>query len=317
VRGTALNRIIRKLLALIVVCFSFVVPLASTDAGATTHTCGTNWCSGSDGATTTNVQGIADQIYLGEIGLYFSQPGMGTSGTGPCASTSGGNVPGADGSCFNGTAATNAAIRYTADTGMGVDFIWFGGGWGSEYAAAYSTPYCFGWAQGYEAEEDVVNYYGSYASNSDVMFMDIEQNNTFGWQEASSPNGQAAINNKDVFDGFSDFVAGRSSAQPSTCSSSHANVYQYGVYSAPDQWNYNFDASESCGASGGSEGTLTHTYIWTYETQEADSFPSSFTHACFFASSDYDVGYQFHISPDHDEFYEPMPLYVLGGNWGS
>ena len=232
---------VKVLVVVAMMASSFVVLVgAPLPAGATTYECNTHWCSGSDGSTATNAEGnTSPQIYIGEIGYYASDRSLGGTQSGSCTTTAGGNVPGGDGTCFNGTAATNSNNRYYDNGGsIGTDFYWFAGGPNAGQAASYPNDYCWGWAQGYAAENEAFDYYSSYLANADLMFFDIEQNAKFGWAQAGSPTGSPAEDNRAVFNGFSDYVAGRSSKDPSDCTGVADAQYQYGVYSSPDQWHW-------------------------------------------------------------------------------
>jgi len=255
-----------------------------TAASASAHTCSSNWCSGSDGGTTYNVQGHNDQIYVGEVGIYCADLGNLCSPSCP-------GDPG--GFCFNTTAANGASSRWSAGTGIGVQFYYLGGGADSELEGNYSSPYCFGWHQAVDAENQISSYFSSYFYQAYFVFLDIEQNGTFGWSNTA----QSA--NRQVFNGFWDNIAGKAPAQD--CSGSTTGGYQPATYSAPAQWSYSF----------GSYGSIPNTPIWTYEYCCSGSWPGSYDNADSFGGSNYMAGWQFDQSPDYDVFYEPeyLPYY--------
>jgi hypothetical protein len=124
--------------SLAVLTFAFVLA-----PSAAAHTCGSNWCSGSDSTTASNIQGNGPQVYIGEVDTYqHNFYGVG----GPC--------PGdPNNMCWSTTGANNAANRYNAGTGIGVEDYYFRGG-----AAANNqgvTSYCWGAKQGYHETYDM------------------------------------------------------------------------------------------------------------------------------------------------------------------
>lgn len=267
-----------------------------------THTCGSNWCSGSDGSTANNVQGNPDQIYIGEVGIYYTDE---NDGEGPC--TGSGYSTGV---CFSTSGANGALTRKNNGTGLGVQYYYFGGGATSQFAAQYGSPYCWGWQQGYFAESDLMNDFSGYLNQQVYieMFLDIEGgNNVYGWDSADPAN------NREVFNGFTDFLAKRSPAQAGCVSHTQYYTIQYGAYSSPDNWSSYMQGY----------GTVGNTPIWTSESDQypnPPSYPSSFSGAEFFGSSNYNPAWQFYSTPsgpDYDEYYEPQYLPVYGITWGS
>ena len=89
---------------------------------------------------------------------------------------------------------------------MGVWYYYFNGGASSSYEPAYPSPYCFGWAQGYNAVIDAYNHFNQYYLSAFVMSMDIESPTSYGWYNSTQAQ------NRQVFNGFVDYVADRSSA---------------------------------------------------------------------------------------------------------
>ncbi len=306
---------IREFITKCALVFSLAVgiPLVTiSEAGASTHSCVSNWCSGSDTNTSSNSKGNSPQIYLGEVGVYYSDPYItgSTSHPGPCTKT-GTNV---DGSCFNATGALNANLRAAAGTGVGTQYFYLLGGPNSTYEPKYGSPYCFGWAQGNYAVYygSSTSYFGDYWDYAVQIYADIEQNAAFGWYGGSSVTASQMSMNRKVINGFEDYVAGQDSTD-SLCSGTNGLPFQYGVYSAPYQWSFMFGS-----VAGGTYGVLAHTFIWTYESQlSTDVDPGSFSSAQWFASSSSNVGYQFYQGPDHDLFYEPQYMPVFGTTWGT
>jgi hypothetical protein len=280
---------------------------------ASAHTCGTNWCSGSDDSTSTNVQGNGPQIYIGEVGVYYSDPTItgSSSHNGPCSKSS--SNP--DGACFSSTGASSANTRAAAGTGLGTQYNWLLGGPASTYAAQYGSPYCFGWVQGgisilYGTS---TSYFGNYWTYSYLMFADIEQASSDGWYNGSSITSAQEQANRQVINGFEDYVAGRSSADPTNCSGTPNGLpYQYGVYSQPSTWVSIFGS-----AAGGTYGQLPNTPIWTIDIATSDTDPGSFSGVGWIASSSYNDGDQFWENPDHDLFYEPIYLPIFSSYIGS
>jgi hypothetical protein len=190
-------------------------------------------------------------MYFGEVGVYYKDI---AGGTGPCPSDP-------NDACFNTDAADGAISRWTDGSGIGITFYYLGGGADSQYEPAYGSPYCFGFHQGYLAVRDANSYFTSYIAYAFSMALDIEQNNSFGWSNTTQAG------NRDVFNGFRDYVQGFSSDDPSNCNySNSSNKYQFTVYSAPSQWSYSF----------GSRGTITLTPVWTYSDCCQATWPGDF-----------------------------------------
>jgi hypothetical protein len=300
-----------------IACGSFLLVAISTIGigaeAASAHTCGTNWCSGSDDLTATNSQGNGPQIYIGEVGVYYSDPTItgSTSNAGPCTKSS--SNP--DGACFSTTGANSANSRDAAGTGLGTQYNWILGGPNSTYEAQYGSPYCFGWVQGgisilYGTS---TSYFGNYWTYSYLMFADIEQPSSDGWYSGSGITSAQESANRQVINGFEDYVAGRSSADPSHCSNSANGLpYQYGIYSQPSTWVSIFGS-----AAGGSYGQFPNTPIWTIDIAASDTDPGSFSGVGWIASSSYDDGDQFWENPDHDLFYEPIYLPIFSSYDGT
>ena len=252
--------------------------LVVTTCTASAHTCGSNWCSGSDSNTATNQQGNGPQVYIGEVSTYTNDF-YGTSGI-----------------AWNNTGANSAVSRYNAGTGIGVEDYYFGGGSGANNQNV--SAYCWGAMQGYHQEYDMWYYHNSFWTYQHLAFLDIEDPiSNYGWFRTQ----QAA--NRDVFNGWSDFVAAR---QP--CGLGYVDTSQYGVYSSPSAWN---------NATGSS--SIANTYIWTYETCCTSAWPGASWggRAQWFGSSSYNWGLQFEQSPDWNDVYEPDYFPVLGITLGN
>ncbi len=300
-----LARVAKYAICAVLIAGTFIFVSA---AAAAAHTCGSNWCSGTDGLSGTveqkNIQGNNPQIYVGETYIYYID--MGGSG-GTCETS----FP--DGSCFDETAAGDADARYRLGQGIGVQFYSFDGGAASTYESEWRSPYCFGWTQAYDTLYNIYDsstFWYYYQTEALVMFMDIEQNNAFGWSNMTQSG------NRSVFDGFTDQIAGRSSKDSRCTYQFIGQSYQYGAYSSPDQWLYSF------GSSSNPNSQVDNTLIFTSQVCCSNTWPGgSFANADFFGSSDYNVGYQFdegpqtvdghHYNGDYDEFFEPIYLPVL------
>lgn len=264
-------------------------------AGA--HTCGDVWCSGNDSTTRYNVQGNNPEIYMGEVGVYYRDI---AGSAGPCPSD-------ANQSCFNEAAASAALSQYQAGTGMGPEFYYLTGGGDSIYWSQYGSRYCFGWHQGKLAVNDANNYHGGFAYYALIMSLDIEQNNAFGWSN------QTQNANRSVYQGFRDYVLGKSSGDPTNCPTPNSGfTYQHMVYSSPSQWSYSF---------GSSYGNIQDTPEWTSEYCCRSTYPTGFgsgsTAAQWFGSSNYHDMWQFDESPDYDQLLEPVYLPYFGYSIGS
>jgi hypothetical protein len=269
-------------------------------APASAHTCGDVWCSGSDTSTANNIQGNNPQVYVGEIGLYYVDFG---TGSGPCP-----NSP--HDACFSTSGANGAQTVWNNGNGIGTQFYYFGGGAASQYASQFGSPYCFGWHQGNKAVANASNSFSSYISTAWLMFIDVEQNATFGWSN------QYPQSNRDVLNGFRDFVIGAPSADQGNCPNGNNGVpYEAAVYSAPAQWSYSF----------GSYGDLYHRPEWTYDDCCNNIWPGDFHYSDSFdakwfggsTNNDYHDVWQFDQSPDHLILEEPVYLPSFGFWLGS
>jgi hypothetical protein len=280
---------------LIAIASTLLVPGPSASAAGTTCGNGGGWCSGSDTNTRYNTAGNNPQIYLGEVGIYFTDFGGRTQCNGPY------------GNCFNTAAADAAKTRFINGTGLGTQFYYFGGGPMSQYEPQWGSNYCFGWEQGYKAVHHANDSYGTYYNSALLMFFDVEQGATSEW----STNSQA---DRQVYNGFVDYVAQRSSADPTHCNNKNGILnYQYGVYSAPGEWNPYFGTS--------AYNTTVSSIIWTHEYCCNASWPGNFSpsstrKAQWFANGYFD-GWQFDEGPDYDIFKEPMWLPVFNFSFGS
>jgi hypothetical protein len=281
-----------KLLVGISAFLLLLFPLVpASTAQAASHTCGSDWCSGSDTSTRYNTEGNNPQIYFGEVGYYYHD--LGGGGSGPCTGD-----PGE--SCFDTDAANGANSRWSANTGLGTQFYYLAGGADSVLEGNYSSAYCFGWAQGRDAEAHIADYFGDWDDSAWWLAIDVEQDNTFGWSSSTKTA------NRDVFDGFTDAIAGRSDA--GSCGGSTSGAFQQEAYSSPDQWSYSF---------GSTEGNIPNTPIWTYEYCCTSTYPQSYNNADPWGNSDYLEGWQFDQNPDYDVVYEPAYLPVFGIYLGS
>jgi hypothetical protein len=272
-------------LAILALCTTPITPAAA-------HTCAANYCSGSDSATATNTQGRGPQIYLGETGLYTADF---YGSAGPCSA-----FGQHDQACFDPAAARAATARWQSGTGMGVQDYYFGGGAAAAAASRYSSPYCWGRAEGFEASYGAYDYFGRYYDQQWVMALDIEGYSAYGWSDAYPAQ------NRQVFNGFYDFVAGYAS-RDRRCSYlvNHAERQQPAVYSSPGMWSYAM----------ATQGSIPNTYVWTYENCCASAWPGNFTggnRAAFFGRSHYNWAWQFGQNPDYDVAYAPDYLPVFG-----
>jgi len=326
---------ITKIPSKVIVCVALLNLLAFqgptiAHAAVSAHSCGSNWCSGSDSGTSTNIEGNGPQIYVGEVAEW--------------------QVP-VTKMAFNQSAAQSAIGRAVASTPSGVGVAYYDFGNGPTQASApvageslVQADYCFGWEQGHQAESNILNDYSTSVAYSYVIFFDMEITPTSGWLDAAvtgGSDGSYAERNRAVFNGFSDYVAGRTSANPSFCSGVSPYIFQYGVYSSPGLWHTFFDTPTStvppayldpassntdfCNEDGGKYGSLPNTFIWTNQGQNSSQTnPGTFdtgnpsTAACWFGSSNYEVGQQFVTSQsnDYDLFYVPQSMPVFGFNWG-
>lgn len=259
---------------------------------ALASTCPNNYCSGSDGSTGTNAQGsTALQIYFGEVGLYYIDRG---GGTGPCPSDPG------HGACFNTTAASKADSQSNNATGLGTQLYYFGGGWGSQYAPAWKTPYCWGWVQGSYAVQDADAYFSTYETYSWYMVIDVEGNGAYGWSNTLQTQNQQVLN------GFQDFVEGKTSTDSNCAWTNSSATYQPAVYSAPSQWSYSFGSW-----------TISNWPEWTYEDCCTSTYPGNWNTAKWFGGSQYGIAQQFNQNPDYDISKEPQYMPFWGISLGS
>lgn len=294
------SRRLRSVVFAVVLCgLVLTAPALTGRASAATHTCISNWCSGSDGATGANAQGNFPQVYMGEVGIYYTDVNGG-SGSGPC--------PGDPrGFCFNGVGALDANGRASnPGTGIGTQFYYFGGGASSSLAGNAKSPYCFGWNQGNDAVIEVNNLFGGYQGFDTIMFFDMEQKNTYGWSNTT----QAA--NRQVFNGFYDSVGGRPDAGGCTAGRPSGPVWQPAVYSNPSDWNYSM----------GSSGSIPNTPEWSVGNCCSDTWPGGFgSNTQWFGSSNYHLAWQFDIHPpglgDWDVLFEPFVEPLSGQTIGT
>jgi hypothetical protein len=261
-----------------------LVVIVGLPGGATASTCGSNWCSGSDGSTGANVQGNGPQMYGGEDGSYSVTF---YNGSRPCPSDPGGV-------CWNTTGASNAQSRYQSNTGIGIASYYFGGG-----AAANNqglSSYCWGVDQATAAAGGMDSTFRSWRSAQYLMFMDIEDPvSSYGWASTE----QAA--NRQVFNGFYDYTDG---SAPCGKDKTPGDLSQPGAYSAPDAW------SSAMGSNGG----IPNSYVWTYEQCCTGSWTGSNWGGRFqnFGGAQYRWDLQFDQNPDYDDAYEPDWLPVFG-----
>src|SRR5579863_1492933 len=96
---------------------------------ASAHTCGSNWCSGSDSNTATNQQGNGPQVYIGEVSTYSN------------------DFYGTHGIAWTDSGVNSAISRYNGGTGIGVEDYYFGGG--SKANNQGVSAYCWGAMQAY------------------------------------------------------------------------------------------------------------------------------------------------------------------------
>lgn len=286
-----------------VVFVSLVVALTGV-AGAAT--CGSNWCSGSDGNAnnrSTNWQGNWPQVYVGEVDTACDD-------FGGCSYHPD----------WNNTAAWDAWYRYASEgTGIGTQAYYFASGPNNKYSQSGLSDYCWGAVQGYDAAWRMANTYKDYTPWQKLMFIDIEDPITdYGW----SPSTQSR--DRQVFNGFVDYTAGK---QPCGQGNNGQDLSQYGVYSSPDAWCGNFPCG-SGGAMGGDSqyGYIPNTYVWTYEKGCDNYWPGATWGGLgeFFGGSSSNWALQFWqpstgcpATWDADDAYEPDYLPVLGETLGS
>ena len=205
----------------VVMALTFIalnVVIVSSPAAATTTSCGT-FCSGADGSSGLNIGNKYPQVYTGEVGTAtYDWGGVG----GPCPAWW-------DGMCFNTVGANYAMTRRSHNGGLGVTFYYKSDGPASPYVPSGVTAYCWGWDQGREAVSHIYNHFTTYMSKMTYteIALDIEGVNVTGW------NGGNYLNNRLTFNGFTDYLAGRS---PNTNSCSGHNTtwdFQYMIYANP------------------------------------------------------------------------------------
>jgi hypothetical protein len=285
-------------------------------ASASTPSCGSTNCSGSDSNTGTNWQGNAPQLYVGEVGIYYEDfpkghpIGGGAGGSGPYKNAF---LTGTwSGTPAKSSGAAGAIGRLQTGSGLGVAFYYFLGGSGSS-ADNYSDPYCFGWNQGADAVQHVTATYSTYinAENSlSYMFMDIEQGANTGWTAGS------LANNREVFDGFFDYVSGKVSSHSSCSGQNGSYWFQPGVYSAGATGTSNEWLDDMGSSDQNQTGYIPNTPIWPYENKISQSGcpdqPTSWGSATEFGDSSYKQAWQFCLSYDYDIFTDPMYMPYFG-----
>ncbi|MGA3149550.1 MAG: hypothetical protein ABSF33_19065, partial [Acidimicrobiales bacterium] len=263
--------------------------------------CG-SYCSGADSDSSTNVGGNQPEDYIGEIGTAaFSAGGV----DGPCPAD-------LNGMCFDGSGALGAVYRYQHSTGIGVAYYYVAYGPTSSYKPSSMSAYCWGWAQGYAAVVYAVNNYSSYLAYPylSMMVMDIEGEGIDGWST------DFLGDNRLVFNGFTDFVAGRASADSGCPGQQDTYFFQYMLYTSSNTWGY------LCSSS--ADDSILNTPIWTTEPYNAyghSSLPSSMNPAVTYTPlwstySDYLENWQFYesSSPDYDMGFNAWYMPYFGSN---
>jgi hypothetical protein len=234
----------RRNILLLLAVPTFIVgqALIAMPASATSSPCG-NYCSGADGNTSSNVEGNQPEDYIGEIGTAANSFG---GVAGPCPSDT-------NGMCFNQTGGLGAVYRYNKGTGIGVAYYYVAQGPLSSYKPSGMSAYCWGWAQGYGAVANAVNTYKGWLTYPalSMMVMDIEGEGIDGWGV------DFLGDNRLVFNGFTDFVAGRSSADSTCPGQQTAWDFQYMLYTSSNTWGY------LC--SSPADDQIGNTPIWTTE----------------------------------------------------
>ena len=277
---------------LVLIAAALSVVVSSPSAYAVSASCGSSGaCRGSDSNTGT-YYGASPQEYTGEVGIYSYDFG-GFQGSCPADSYQ---------ACFN-TSGANAAIQqFDNASGMGVAYYYLLGGPASTLDD-YATPYCWGWEQGITAVSHINATYLSYLKANGYygfLYGDVEGMSADGW-------GTDLEGNRAVIDGFLDYVTGRQSTDTNCSGTDPSLVFAAGVYSAPDEWNYD------CGVWGDISNYYSmETPVWTTQTQES-SPPSSLSTAAgaqTFGNSTALQGWQFHQNPDYDLFADP-PTVVM------
>ncbi|MHB8457362.1 MAG: hypothetical protein ACYDBS_06690, partial [Acidimicrobiales bacterium] len=220
--------------------------------------------------TSQNVQGNTPQIYVGEIGEYYIKFGGQTNY--PCLRSS----QNPEGGCFIGSAASGANNRYLNNTGLGTSFYYIFGGPNSTFRPAGEDYYCWGQAQA----KDMMNLangtayeFRQYALIPATAVIDIEQPVTsFGWFAGSNGTLYQEAN-RQTFNGFSDWVAGRASADQNCSGRSPWAVYQPEVYTSQTAW---YEMFSSGGNGNGTYGVISNTPVWTTQMNTNDSGCSAY-----------------------------------------
>lgn len=285
-------------LSLLLIASGIYGDLPSGTANASVPTCPSGFCSGADSNTAYNYQGSSPQLYIGEVGTYYRDF---TGAQGPCPSD-------INESCFDSTGAASALSLYESNQGLGVQFYYLGGGADLPYALDYGSYYCFGWEQGYLAELEAVYYHASYVDANEflIMALDVEGYESNGWSEMTRAQ------NRDVFDGFRDYLLQRSSADPAHCDQSPGIYYiQQAAYSSPTLWSYSFGPQAQYYS-------ISQTPVWTNEYC-CESYPGNYSMFEPFGDSSYYLAWQFYggLSADYDISEEPVYLPAYGAYLGQ
>jgi len=329
-RAIQCSAVVVAMAVVVVVAFQTASHSPAGASGGSYCNGNTGFCSGSDGETFKNQQQNTQlQIYIGEIGNYyhdFTPPGKKT----PAGTCSGDKTYYE--TCFYASAMVASLQRKAAHQGIGfAAYYILAGAQSSVYLQGFNgwSPYCWGWAQGGRAVShlegkfsSVSGYDLSSVNNTPIIFADIEGGT--GWVSTTSTQ---EYNNRSVFNGFSDYIAGRSPAQDaSQCRAIYqpqSTVYQYGIYSYPSANTAAFQAGR--GGPANSYDTYKNTPLWTAAADDwcpapnclhrNSAYPGTFTalappdQAAWFGNSDYKFGWQFwsqnHAS-DFDIFSAPI-----------
>jgi hypothetical protein len=277
---------------------SVVQASTQSDAGASGTVCG-SFCSGSDGTTGTNVGGNGPQVYIGEVGTG-ANAAKGTPG--PCTSDP-------DTMCFNTTGANSARSRFNAGTGQGVAYYFqmYGPSWNGIPTGL--DAYCWGQFQAISAVHNTIVYFDTYTTSpqNSLMSIDIESDSSYGWVVGNYANNRLAFN------GFTDYVAGRNSADSSCPNFNGVWDFQYMLYASNYTWNYLTNS--------GGNGSIANTPIWTTEPHCAySSLPTSMSPAATWndggtvpvwgAFSNYLENWQFDVCSSGDYDIGPNTWYL-------
>jgi hypothetical protein len=284
------------LLSVPVVALLMLVGPAAAQAGSV---CGSNWCSGDDGATTHNIQGNTPQVYIGQVDSYTHN--FGAHSAGPCPA--GLN----DDMCFVSKGADDAASRWRSGGGIGVQSYYFGGGAVSMIKPSGDTPYCWGADQGFDALWDLRNVSGfDYHNQQRLMFLDVDDPVTmWGWSSGYTGEDRAVLN------GFEDYITGKNPCGRGDPS----NHQQPGAYGSPDGW----------GTAMGAHGYIPNTYVWTTQNCcDLNTWPGAnwggSNNVTFFGGSNHRWGRQFGYNSnggnDYDDAYAPDYLPALNETIG-